>query len=141
MITREELQGSWTQLKGKIRERWGQITDDDLQHVQGNAEQLIGLLERKTGQSRRDIEQFVETSLQKGDTMLNQAAETARDYASRASQQMRESYEDAQQRMEEGYEQAEEMVRSRPFESAAAAFGAGVIAGILVSLMLRGSRS
>jgi len=43
--------------------------------------------------------------------------------------------------LEEGYEEAQEMVRSRPLESLTAAFGAGLIAGVLVSLLLRPSRS
>lgn len=60
MITREELQGQWTQLKGQIRERWGEISDDELQQAQGNTEQLMGLLEKKTGESRRQLEQFVQ---------------------------------------------------------------------------------
>lgn len=65
MITREELQGQWTQLKGQIRERWGEISDDELQQAQGNTEQLMGLLEKKTGESRRQLEQFVQGAVKR----------------------------------------------------------------------------
>jgi len=148
MLTREELQGSWTSLKGQIRERWGQITDDELQQVHGDAEQFLGLLQRKTGQSRQELEKFVRQSMEKGQSMLDrgqqfaqQAADTARDYAQRASQSMREGYDSMEQGLEEGYEEAQTMVRNRPLESLTAAFGAGLVAGVLVSLMLRPSRS
>jgi len=90
MLTREELQGSWTTLKGQIRERWGQITDDELQQVHGDAEQFLGLLQKKTGQSRQELEKFVRQSMEKGQNMLDrgqqyaqQAADTARECAAR----------------------------------------------------------
>ena len=141
MITREELEGKWTQLKGEIRERWGQITDDELQQAHGDVEQLMGFLQRKTGQSRREIEAFITHACAEGQTLFNQAAETARDYAGRASQSIRDGYEEVERRMEEGYEEAQEIVRERPVTSTAAAFGAGLVAGVVISLLLRNSRA
>lgn len=148
MLTREELQGTWTQLKGQIRERWGQITDDELQQVHGDGEQLMGFLQRKTGQSRQELEKFIRQSMDKGgqaaergQNYVQQATETARDYAQRATQSMREGYEAVGHNMQEGLGEAEEMVRSRPVESLGAAFGAGLVAGVLISLMLRSSRA
>jgi uncharacterized protein YjbJ (UPF0337 family) len=148
MLTREELQGTWTQLKGQIRERWGQITDDELQQVHGDGEQLLGFLQKKTGQSRQDLEKFIRQSMDKGRQVgeraqgyVQQAADTARDYAQRATQSVREGYDSVEQSMEEGYDEAQQMVRSRPMESLGAAFGAGLVAGVLVSLMLRSSRA
>jgi uncharacterized protein YjbJ (UPF0337 family) len=141
MLTREELQGQWTQLKGKIRERWGQITDDELQQVHGDAEQFVGFLQRKTGQSRQQIEQFVRETMDAGDSLMQQASGAARDYAQRAAQTVQEGYEAVEQGMEEGFAEAQDMVRARPMESVTAAFGAGLVAGVLVSLLLRSSRA
>lgn len=148
MLTREELQGTWTQLKGQIRERWGQITDDELQQVHGDAEQLMGFLQKKTGQSRQELESFIRQAMDKGQQVMNrgqnyvqQAADTARDYAQRAQQSMREGYESLEHNVEEGFEEAQQMVRARPVESLATAFGAGLVAGVLVSLMMRSSRA
>ena len=141
MLTREEMQGQWTQLKGKIRERWGQITDDELQQVHGDAEQFVGFLQKKTGQTRQEVEKFVRDATSKGESYAQQATDTVRDYAQRASQTVREGYDAVEGNFEAGLEDAQEMVRTRPVESVAMAFGAGLVAGVLVSLMLRSSRA
>ena len=141
MLTREEMQGQWTQLKGKIRERWGQITDDELQQVHGDAEQFVGFLQKKTGQTRQEVEKFVRDATSKGESYAQQATDTVRDYAQRASQTVREGYDAVEENFEAGLEDAQEMVRTRPVESVAMAFGAGLVAGVLVSLMLRSSRA
>jgi len=140
MITREELQGKWTQVKGKIREKWGTVTDDELQRVQGNAEQLVGFLSQKTGQARKEIESFLGEAMGEGRTFLSQASETARDYAQRVSETARQGYEQAEQQLGAGYEETREVVRSHPTESIAAAFGVGIVTGVLISLMLRPNR-
>ena len=41
MISQQELAGSWTQFVGKIKEKWGQVTDHELSQVQGNVEQVF----------------------------------------------------------------------------------------------------
>jgi uncharacterized protein YjbJ (UPF0337 family) len=51
-MNRDVVGGKWKQLRGKIREKWGELTDDDLDRVQGKSEQLIGLLEEKYGYAR-----------------------------------------------------------------------------------------
>jgi uncharacterized protein YjbJ (UPF0337 family) len=45
----DELEGKWKQYKGQIREKWGKLTDDDLQVIAGKREQLIGRLEERYG--------------------------------------------------------------------------------------------
>ena len=59
------LKGKWLQLKGSVRERWGQLTDDDVDRVGGNAEQLIGLVQERYGyakdRAQREVEDFLAT--------------------------------------------------------------------------------
>ena len=43
------IEGNWKQLRGKVREKWGQLTDDDLQIQGGNIDQLVGKIQQKTG--------------------------------------------------------------------------------------------
>ena len=56
--------GKWTQLKGRIRETWGELTDDDFDVAQGNAEYLSGKLQERYGwakdRAEREIKQFTD---------------------------------------------------------------------------------
>jgi uncharacterized protein YjbJ (UPF0337 family) len=53
---RLKWQGRWEELKGRVREKWGQLTDNDLETARGNLEQLIGLIKERTGASVQEIE-------------------------------------------------------------------------------------
>ena len=50
------LKGQWKQLKGRVKQAWGDLTDDDLARTEGNWDQLVGKIEERTGQMRMDIE-------------------------------------------------------------------------------------
>lgn len=50
------LQGRWDELRGRIKEAWGSLTDDDLDRTEGRWDQLVGTIERKTGERMEDIE-------------------------------------------------------------------------------------
>ncbi|RPT59978.1 hypothetical protein IPC965_00245 [Pseudomonas aeruginosa] len=53
------IKGKWKQLTGKIKERWGDLTDDDLQAADGHAEYLVGKLQERYGWSKERTEQEV----------------------------------------------------------------------------------
>ena len=48
------VKGNWTQFKGKVKEQWGKLTDDDLDVINGQREQLVGRLQEREG-IERDI--------------------------------------------------------------------------------------
>ena len=52
----DQFEGNWKQLKGKVREKWGQLTDDDLDVIHGRREQLIGKLQERYGLAKEDAE-------------------------------------------------------------------------------------
>lgn len=54
------LKGHWIDVKGKAKERWGDLTDDDLESIEGKRDQLIGTLQRRYGKARAEIEREVE---------------------------------------------------------------------------------
>lgn len=58
-MNRDIIAGQWTQLKGNVRERWGKLTDDDLDRIAGKRDQLIGTLQEKYGQARDTVEEQV----------------------------------------------------------------------------------
>jgi uncharacterized protein YjbJ (UPF0337 family) len=49
------LKGDWNEVKGKLKQRYAELTDDDLMYVQGKEDELIGKLQKKIGKSRRRI--------------------------------------------------------------------------------------
>ena len=60
----DSLKGKWLQLKGKARTQWGKLTDDELDQINGNGEQLVGLLQERYGYARdraeREVNSFVD---------------------------------------------------------------------------------
>lgn len=61
-MNQDILKGQWKQLKGKAKQQWGRLTDDDLNLIEGNAEELVGRLQERYGydrdQARREVERW-----------------------------------------------------------------------------------
>jgi uncharacterized protein YjbJ (UPF0337 family) len=53
------IKGKWHQLKGEVKSRWGKLTDDDLDRVEGDSEKLIGKVQERYGCARHDAEREV----------------------------------------------------------------------------------
>jgi len=148
MVNQQTLQGNWNEIKGKLRNKWGQLTNDDLQSAHGNIDQLVGLIQRKTGEARGSVEKFLEDATAGGSSAFSQAADTAREYAheametvqqrsKQAADSFRQGYDQAGETIRQRYEDAEEMIRERPAESAAVCFGVGMLVGVVLGLTLR----
>jgi uncharacterized protein YjbJ (UPF0337 family) len=58
-MNEDTLKGQWNQLKGKVREKWGMLTNDDLNLIQGQSEQLVGRIQERYGIARAEAEQQV----------------------------------------------------------------------------------
>jgi uncharacterized protein YjbJ (UPF0337 family) len=56
----DQIKGSWKQLKGKIKEKWGKLTDNDLAVINGQQEQLVGKLQERYGYTREQAEREIE---------------------------------------------------------------------------------
>jgi uncharacterized protein YjbJ (UPF0337 family) len=55
----DTVQGNWKQLKGKVKEQWGKITDDDFDVIAGKRDQLLGRIQERHGISRDEAEKQV----------------------------------------------------------------------------------
>ena len=126
-INVQTIQGEWTSLCGLARQRWSQLTEDDFGAVQGNIEQLVGRIQQKTGEGREAIEKFFSDATSRGSTAVANAAESAGEYAQQVSARLRERYDNA-----------ESLVRHHPTETVIAAFGIGLVAGLIAGLAIRG---
>jgi uncharacterized protein YjbJ (UPF0337 family) len=138
MINQTTLKGNWNEIKGKLRSHWGQLTNDDVQTFNGNVDQLVGLIERKTGEARSVVEDYLNQLTANGTATVSAAVDDARQYVQDAAQRIQDGSRQAMDTFRENYEGAEEMVRRRPSESVAVCFGIGVFVGLLFGLTLRG---
>jgi len=59
----DQLEGKWKQAKGQVREKWGKLTDDDMQVIAGKRDQLIGRVQERYGiakeEATRQVDAFV----------------------------------------------------------------------------------
>jgi len=55
----DQIEGGWKQLKGKVREQWGKLTDDDLDVIAGKRDQLLGKLQQRYGWVKDEAERHV----------------------------------------------------------------------------------
>ena len=58
-----EIKGDWNIAKGKLKQKWAKLTDDDLQYAEGRQEELLGRIQKRTGETREAIEKAVKESL------------------------------------------------------------------------------
>jgi uncharacterized protein YjbJ (UPF0337 family) len=69
----DQLEGKWKQVKGQVREKWGQLTDDDIHVIAGRRDQLVGRVQERYGIAKEKASQEVDSFLNGLD------AETKRD--------------------------------------------------------------
>ena len=50
-----EMKGSWNEVKGKLKQKYGQLTDDDLRYEEGREDEMYGRLQQKLGKSRDEV--------------------------------------------------------------------------------------
>ena len=133
----QELQGQWTKLRGQVKEKWGQLTDDDLQIHSGNVDQLVGKIQQRTGEGREAIEKFLGELTSHGASAMTQAAGAVGNLAATAGDRFRDQYGNLTDQAREKLDSAQDLVRHNPTQSVAAAFGVGLVAGLVVGLALR----
>lgn len=144
----QTLQGRWNELRGEIRKRWGELTEDEIEHFEGDVDGLVGHIQHRTGQSREAIERQLDELAVQASSAVHRATETAREavssaahtaseYASHAAGAVAAAPRQVAENVRTGYESTQQTVRRHPAESLAVAFGTGLIAGVVIGLTLR----
>ncbi|MGE0563174.1 MAG: CsbD family protein [Pseudolabrys sp.] len=59
----DQVEGNWKQLKGKAKQQWSKLTDDDLGRISGKREELVGLLQERYGDQKESAERQVDNWL------------------------------------------------------------------------------
>ena len=54
-----KINGNWNELKGKVKQHWGSLTDDDLTYKEGREDEMIGKIQKKTGEAREQVIKYI----------------------------------------------------------------------------------
>ncbi len=60
-MTKLNFKGSWNELKGKLKQKYAQLTDDDLAFAEGKEDELLGRLQQRLGRSKEDLRREIES--------------------------------------------------------------------------------
>lgn len=66
--TWDVIEGNWKILKGKVKEKWGKLTDDDIDVISGSKDQLVGKLQKQYGYAKQDAEREVQDFMRSCDS-------------------------------------------------------------------------
>jgi uncharacterized protein YjbJ (UPF0337 family) len=132
----------WDEIKGKLKQRFGQLTDDDLTFAEGKGEELLARLREKVGMSSEDLDAVLDEFYAAGSragAVRQKTAELVDDVrakaavaASEVKSQAGVAYDQARQQARGFWQDGEEYVRQNPRESIVTALFAGFIAGLLI---------
>jgi uncharacterized protein YjbJ (UPF0337 family) len=131
-INVQGLQGHWNQLKGDVKKRWGQLSEDDLKWSGGNIDQLVGRIQQRTGETREAIENYLDQLTSQGSSAVSSAVESVGSYAQEVSHRLRDHYGDISEQAREGYVSARDVVGRNPVPWIGLAFGIGLLTGVLM---------
>jgi len=137
-------EGSWNRIKGKLREKYGQLTDNDLEFMKGKEEELFGRLQTKLGLSREQLVSVINNlkeATDAGAATLNETVEQLKkkatdftsDVKSAAIDKARELGEQTESMVRSIHQNARDYVRREPRKAICKA----LVAGFVVGLMLR----
>lgn len=59
-MNKDIFKGTWNEVKGKIKQQWSELTDDELQEIEGNQQELYGKLQKRYGYSKEEIKEQIE---------------------------------------------------------------------------------
>lgn len=59
--TSDKMKGNWNQVKGKLKQEYAGLTDDDLQYEEGKEDELLGKIQEKTGETKEKIKSVIDS--------------------------------------------------------------------------------
>jgi ElaB/YqjD/DUF883 family membrane-anchored ribosome-binding protein len=127
------LEDNWSDVRGKIKRRWDKITDEDVRTLGDNVDQLVGRIQKRTGESRETIERFLAHAVAGTASAFQRAGQAWESTASQVKKGMEQSYES----FKEGIVEAGDVVRARPGQTVGLAFGIGILLGVGLALLFR----
>ena len=59
----DRIEGNWKEMKGKVQQKWGKLSDDDMDVIDGRREELVGKIQQAYGKSREEAEKEIDEYL------------------------------------------------------------------------------
>lgn len=56
-----QVKGNWNEVKGKMKQKYANLTDDDLTYTEGKSDEMLGKLQKKTGKSKQELKNEIES--------------------------------------------------------------------------------
>jgi|CXWL01.1.fsa_nt_gi uncharacterized protein YjbJ (UPF0337 family) len=70
-MNKDTIAGNWKQLRGKVQQRWGKLTNDDLDVIAGKKDELVGKIQEHYGEAKEDVERDVDAMWDSADDELS----------------------------------------------------------------------
>lgn len=134
MVNMQILKGNWEEIKGRLLQRWGRLTNDDLAEFQGDADQLVGLIHRKTGEAHEAVEKYLQDLADNAASTIAAARDSAREFAGRAAKNIQRTAKQTTEHLHTCCAETRRFVCDQPLKTIAIIFGAGIITGLIVAL-------
>ncbi len=58
--TTDKIKGNWNQLKGKVKQEYAELTENDLKYAEGKEDELLGRIQEKTGKTKAEVKSFID---------------------------------------------------------------------------------
>lgn len=136
MVSREQLMGNWNGVVRSIKEKFGDFNKEELARVEGNFDQLVSLVQKKSGQTKEQVSEWISEACETAGTTYNQVANRTAQYVDAAGEVIRENYDRVATEARKGVDYTSHSVSRRPLESMAIAIGAGLIAGVVLGVSM-----
>jgi len=135
------LQGNWNELKGKVKTKFGRLTDDDLTQAEGNKDRLVGMIQQKYGIAKDKAEQQLEEFMSAGEGWVAKAKEGAQEVVEKGKEVVEKGKEYVQQgkeyvqntSMSQMATDLRDLIGKHPMYSAVIGVGLGFLIGRLLT--------
>ena len=139
------IQGNWNETKGKVKSKWGRLTDDDLTQVQGQKDRLVGVIQQKYGLAREKAEEQLEEFLSSADGVIGKAKENVQEVVEKGKEYVEKGREYVEKGVREGRDYVQntsmsqmatdlkDLIARNPVHSAVLGIGLGFLIGRLLT--------
>ncbi|MCH7412479.1 CsbD family protein [Belliella sp. R4-6] len=57
----DKMKGNWNEIKGKLKQKYGELTDDDLVYAEGKSEEVLGKIQKRTGKTKEEVKGYIDS--------------------------------------------------------------------------------